>query len=283
MVTVVDAAGFAAGYWGGQSLQERGEALGDDDLRTVTDLLVEQVEFADVIVLNKTDLVDAAGLREAEGAVRALNPRARIVRAVSGVVPLDAVLDTGLFDPEEAARSAGWIRELQGEHTPETEAYGFTSFTYRTAAPFDAERLWQLFHDPATWRGVLRSKGFFWVAQRPLIAFEWAQAGRVSSLRPAGRWWVAMDREEWPSEPGSRPDEAPGWDPVFGDRCQELVFIGQRLDAARIRSSLDACLLPPALVAAGEALWVGLPCPFPESGDGEEDEDEGEDAGDDAA
>jgi G3E family GTPase len=280
MVTVVDAVNFLEAYWAGEGLKERGQALGEDDLRTVTDLLVEQAEFADVIVLNKVDLVDAAGLVAVEGALRALNPRARIVRARFGEVQSSEILGTGLFDYEVAARSAGWIRELAGEHTPESERYGFTSFVYRSKIPFDAERLWALIHSSAAWRGVLRSKGFFWIAARPGVAYEWAQAGKVSSLRPAGRWWAAVDPSQWPQEAESRPDAQPGWDAEFGDRCQELVFIGRALDEAGIRERLDACLLSPALVAAGELLWASLPCPFPEAVEEEdaEEEDDDEDA-----
>ncbi|MEZ4450842.1 MAG: GTP-binding protein [Nannocystaceae bacterium] len=271
MVTVVDASTFTADYWGGEALGERGQALGDDDHRTVTDLLVEQIEFADVLVVNKIDLVAEEALAEVVGALRALNPRAEIVRARQGRVPLDRVLDTGRFDYERAAASAGWIRELQGEHTPETETYGFRSVVYRARAPFDAERVWALIHDGRFWRRILRAKGFFWIAQRPEVAYELAQAGKVSALRPMGRWWAGVDPSQWPAE---RPDAQPGWDPRFGDRVQELVFIGQRLDEASIRRDLDACLLPAALVQAGEAIWRRFPCPFPPI---EEDDDEADD------
>ncbi|MCA9658750.1 MAG: GTP-binding protein [Myxococcales bacterium] len=274
MVTVVDASTFVTDYWGGDALRERGESLGDDDLRTVTDLLVEQVEFADVIVVNKIDLVDEARLREVEGSLRALNPQAKLVRAIRGEVPLAEVLNTGRFDYERAASSAGWIRELQGEHTPETEAYGFSSFTFRAREPFDAARLWALLHDPSFWRGVLRAKGFFWIAPRPALAYELAQAGRVTSLHPAGRWWASVDRRQWPLELAQRPDTQSNWHPAFGDRAQELVFIGQDIDSGRIRRQLLACLLQPALVAAGEAAWMRLPCPFPRpSGDDGEAEE----------
>jgi len=274
MVTVVDASTFVTDYWEGDALHERGESLGDDDLRTVTDLLVEQVEFADVIVVNKLDLVDEARLLEVEGSLRALNPQAKLIRATRGEVPLAEVLNTKMFDYERAASSAGWIRELAGEHTPETEAYGFSSFTFRAHEPFDAERLWTLLHDATFWRGILRAKGFFWIAPQPALAYELAQAGKVTSLNPAGHWWASVSREHWPQDPARLPDAQPTWHPDFGDRVQELVFIGQNIDRERIRRGLHDCLLPPALVAAGEDAWSRLPCPFPtpSSDDGAEED-----------
>ncbi len=264
MVTVVDAASFLRDYNAAEALQERGESLGVEDERTVTDLLIDQVEFADVIVLNKLDLVTDDHAREVEAILRALNPGARIHRTTRGKVPLDRVLDTGLFDYDRAESSAGWIRELQGEHTPETEEYGISSFTYRTSAPFDAEKLWAFFNDDRNWRGVLRSKGFFWVAADHRVAYEWAQAGGVSAVNPAGMWWAAMPREYWDHPEGEHPDQQPGWDPRFGDRHQTLVFIGQQMDEAAVRARLDACLLDEDLAAADSRLWAGRPNPFPE-------------------
>ncbi|NVB37016.1 GTP-binding protein [Pseudenhygromyxa sp. WMMC2535] len=264
MVTVVDAASFLRDYDAAEALDERGESLGEGDHRTVTDLLIDQIEFADVIVLNKLDLVSKNQASEVEAIIRALNPGARVLLATRGQVPLEAVLDTGLFDYDKAASSAGWIRELQGEHTPETETYGISSFTYRASRPFDAEKLWDFFHDPSVWRGVLRSKGFFWIAADHRAAYEWAQAGGVSSVNPAGMWWAAVPREHWPHPEGLRPDEQPGWHPRFGDRAQQLVFIGQGLDEATARARLDACLLDDALASADSRAWSKLPNPFPE-------------------
>jgi len=185
MVTVVDAASFLRDYNAAEALQDRGESLGEEDHRTVTDLLIDQIEFADVIVLNKLDLVGKDQALEVEAIVKAFNPGAKVLMATRGQVPLECVLDTGLFDYEKAAHSAGWIRELQGEHTPETEEYGISSFTYRTSQPFDAEKLWDLLHDDENWRGVLRSKGFFWVAADHRVLYEWSQAGGVINVNPA--------------------------------------------------------------------------------------------------
>ncbi|MFT6396608.1 MAG: G3E family GTPase [Bradymonadia bacterium] len=266
MVTIVDAASFLRDYDAAESLQERGESLGDDDHRTVTDLLVEQIEFADVIVLNKLDLVSNSQALQVEAIIKALNPGARTLMSTRGQVPLDCVLDTGLFNYDEAASSAGWIRELEGNHVPETEEYGIASFTYRTHLPFDAEKLWAFFHEDLNWQNVLRSKGFFWIAAAPDVAYQWAQAGGVSDLNPMGMWWAALPREEWDQQAGERPDEQPSWHPRFGDRCQQLVFIGQQMDEAALRARLDACLLDEELVEAASETWAERKNPFPELG-----------------
>jgi G3E family GTPase len=263
MVTVVDARSFLDEYRRADSLAERGQALGEEDERTVTDLLIDQIEFADVIVLSKVDLVDERRAAEVEAIVSALNPGAKVLRAVRGQVPLEDVLGTGLFDYEKAANSAGWIRELQGQHTPETEEYGIRSFVYRTRRPFDAERLWAFFHDSKNFSGVLRSKGFFWIAAEHGVAYEWAQAGGLTEINPKGMWWAAVPREHWGHPEGARPDESPDWHPRFGDRTQQLVFIGQGLDEAELRGRLDACLLDEALAASDSAAWGALANPFP--------------------
>ena len=203
MVTVVDAASFLRDYNAAEALQDRGESLGEEDHRTVTDLLIDQIEFADVIVLNKLDLVSNDQALEVEAIVKAFNPGAKVLPATHAQIPLECVLDTGLFDYEKAASSAGWIRELQGEHTPETDEYGISSFTYRTSQPFDAEKLWALLHDDENWSGVLRSKGFFWVAADHRILYEWSQAGGVINVNPVGMWWAAVPREHWGHPEGS--------------------------------------------------------------------------------
>lgn len=264
MITVVDAANFLRDYNAAEDLKDRGESLGEEDHRTVTHLLIDQIEFADVIVLNKLDLVSNDHALEVEAVVKALNPGAKILMATRGQVPLECVLDTGLFDYDKAATSAGWIRELQNEHTPETEEYGISSFTYRTSQPFDAVKLWSFLHHGENWRGVLRSKGFFWVAADHRVAYEWAQAGGVSDVNPMGMWWAAIPREHWGHPEGQRPDQRPNWHPRFGDRAQQLVFIGQQMDEVTMRSRLDACLLDRHLVDADSEAWEGLQNPFPE-------------------
>ncbi len=262
MVTVVDANRFLRDYFEAEDLTERGESLGDDDERTVTDLLIDQVEFADVIILNKLDLVSEEEAGEVKAVLEALNPGAQILPTTRGQIPLTNVLDTGLFDYEKAENSAGWIRELQGEHTPETEEYGISSFIYRTSHPFDASKLWEFINDGKAWRGVLRSKGFFWVAADDRVLYELAQAGGVNSVSPAGTWWAAMPREDWGHPEGERPDEKPNWDARFGDRAQQIVFIGQELDEKAIRARLDACLLDEETLANPDE-WGNLDNPFP--------------------
>jgi G3E family GTPase len=243
MVTVVDSESFLEDYLRSEALQARGQALGADDERTVTDLLVEQVEFADVLVLNKADRLSETDLDQLEALLGRLNPRARFVRSEFGRVPLDQVLDTGRFDYEEAERSAGWLRELEAEHTPETNTYGIGSYVFRARRPFDPARLWRCIHATEAFGVLLRSKGLFWIATQPDLAWQWSQAGKVLGVEPAGRWWASLSKAERDaSDPDARPDPS-RWHPTWGDRQQELVFIGQGLDTERIRTTLEECLL----------------------------------------
>lgn len=240
MVTVVDALNFLADYASEDMLQQRGETLGDDDTRTVVDLLIEQVEFCDVIVLNKTDLVSPADLQRLQGMLQALNPRARIVHGQFGQVPLRHILNTGLFDFEAAADAPGWLQELRGEHVPETAEYGINSFVYRTAQPLHPQRFWECIH--REWPGVVRSKGWFWLATRPQFAGSWSQAGAASRHGPAGHWYAAVPQEHWPQEPQAVAQILEDWHPQFGDRQQELVLIGIDMDQPALTAMLDACL-----------------------------------------
>jgi G3E family GTPase len=258
MVTVVDAKGFLGMYDASQRLVDRGEGATPNDDRTVTDLLIDQVELADVIVVNKTDVATEDEVAKLEGVLAHFNPGATLVRSVRGQVPLDLVLDTKRFDLESARKSAGWLRELEGEHVPETVEYGISSFVYRARAPFDPKKLLALINNNAFWQRVLRSKGFFWIATRAHVVYAWGQAGAVRSADPVGVWHAG-----WPS--GERPAEVPAerWDERFGDRAQELVFIGIGMDEAAIRKRLDACLVDPALAASGPKSWALLEDPFP--------------------
>ncbi len=264
MVTVVDAQNFLKDYREAEDLKDRGQALDETDERTVTDLLIEQVEFANVLVLNKKDLIGADDQRELEEILRRLNPGAKLVSTSHGKVALDTVLDTGMFDYDEAAASAGWIKELQGEHTPETEEYGINSFVYENPRPFDAEKLAAFFEDQEIWEDVLRSKGFFWVTADHRAVYEWAQAGGCCNVNPAGMWWASVPREHWDFPAGQRPDEQPNWDARYGDRLQQLVFIGHRLDEPMIRAYLDNCLVSEEVADAGSEAWKDLHNPFPE-------------------
>ena len=266
MVTVVDGLNFLSDYQASQALQERGQALGEDDERTVTDLLIEQIEFADVLVLNKLDLIDEAARQELSAVLKALNPGALQIEAVRGQVDPHKLLNTGRFDMEVASQQAGWMRELEGHHTPETLEYGISSFVYRARMPFHPERLWATLNEPTRWLGMLRSKGFFWVASRPANAYEWAQAGSVSEVKVMGYWWAAIPRDQWELPEGELPVDPSQWDERFGDRRQELVFIGQRVDEAAWRQALDACLLTEEEFSRGKNYLNALPNPFPEAG-----------------
>jgi G3E family GTPase len=268
MVTVVDAAGFLHEYATGEGLRERGVAAGPDDERTVTDLLVDQVEFADVIVISKIDLVGSDELARLEGVLHHLNPAARLVRACEGRVDLRAVLDTGLFDGEQAARHAGWARELAGQHTPEVETYQIKSFVYRARRPFHPARLRALLG--CEWPGVLRSKGFFWLASRMTEVGLWSQAGSMCRLSRAGFWWAAVSAAAWPTTPETVAEIRTRWCEPYGDRQQELVLIGIGMNEATLRADLDRCLLDDAEFAAGPDAWAMLDDPFPPWGGGPE-------------
>lgn len=263
MVTVVDAKHFLDDWESEEDLRARQAALGDDDERTVADLLVEQIEFANVLVLSKTDLVSEEDVRRLEGMLRQLNRDAKLVRADHGKLPLEAVLGTGLFDFERAAQAPGWLAELRGEHVPETIEYGIGSFVYRARVPFHPARFWELLHEPAFWSSTLRSKGFFWLASRPEITAVWSQAGSSASAKPAGYWYAAVPRVDWPEDPGLHEQLARDWQEPWGDRRQELVFIGTELDEPGMRQQLDAALLTAEELAAGQAGWASYPDPFP--------------------
>lgn len=226
----------------------------------MADLLIEQVEFCDVIVLNKTDLIDTADQERLAGILRQLNPRARIVEARFGQVPLDAVLDTGLFDFDAAADAPGWLGELRGEHTPETEEYGIASFVYRARRP-------SIRSASLNWRSgngrACCAQGLFLAGQPPGHAQLWSQAGAVCRHELAGQWWATTPREHWPQDEDSLRQIESHWLDGIGDARQELVLIGIAMNEAELRRQLDACLLDEAEMAAGPAAWALLPDPFP--------------------
>lgn len=263
MVTVVDAVNFSVDLDEADDLQARGESLGEEDERTVSDLLVDQVEFADVIILNKIDMVSIEERERLEHALRQLNRHAEIIDAKFSEVPLEKVVGTGHFDFERAAQSPGWLAELRGEHTPETEEYGIGSFVYRARRPFHPARFAEALKDE--WRGnVLRSKGFFWLATRPDAVGEWAQAGGIVRHGPAGIWWADAPREDWPTDPEQRARIEAEFKGEFGDRRQEIVFIGQNLEADHTRETLDKCLLSDEEMAMGVEQWKRFEDPFPQ-------------------
>ncbi|APR37204.1 zinc metallochaperone GTPase ZigA [Paraburkholderia sp. SOS3] len=261
MVTVVDAYHFARDYGSHDFLAERGETMGDEDRRTVVDLLTEQVEFCDVIVLNKTDRVSASELERLKGVLRALNGRAQIVESSFGRVPVDRVLNTGLFDFEAAAQAAGWLKEMRGEHIPESEQYGIVSFVYRARRPFHPQRFFDWIQQE--WPGVVRSKGYFWLASRHDLVGEWSQAGAISRHHRAGTWWAAVPKASWPQSPEALEIIQRRSEPPYGDRQQELVLIGTGMNEATLRAAFDACLLDDDELALGAKEWLRFDDPFP--------------------
>ncbi len=243
MVTVVDAAQLLSQYQSTEFLADRGQVAGPEDRRAVVQLLADQIEFADVVVLNKLDVATPAQVAAAYSVVRALNARATIVEAEFGMVPLAQVLGTGRFDFQAAKEHPLWYRELANfaDHRPETDTYGISSLVYRNRRPFHPQR----FHDflNSEWPGVLRAKGRFWLASRPSWVGHLSQAGALVRHEAGGFWWAAVAPEQWPVDAEWKRWRESIWDPVFGDRTQELVFIGVGIDAGRLRSQIDACLL----------------------------------------
>jgi len=262
LVTVVDAENFRRDYRGADSLQSRGESAGEEDERTMADLLVEQIEWANVVVISKCDLVPADEVIAVEGIVRALNPEAKVVRAKMGAVDPKLILNTGLFDMEQAEASPAWIKELNGEHTPETEEYGIASFVFLNPRPFHPGRINAFFH--AEHRGLVRSKGFFYVGSRMERVFQWSQAGGSGRYEVFGRWWDSVPRNEWPDDPETLDIIKKDWDPHWGDRRQMLVFIGVGLDREGMEAKLHDCLLTDAEIAKGKSAFEGIADPFAE-------------------
>jgi G3E family GTPase len=261
MVTVVDAFNFLRDYGSRDTLIERGEAMGDADDRTVVDLINEQIEFCDVIVVNKADMVSADDLQRLIAMLTTLNPRAKIVPAEFGKVELGQVLGTGLFNFEQAEQAPGWMKELRGEHVPETEEYGISSFVYRARRPFHPERFKQLID--SEWPGVVRSKGMFWLASRYDFAGNWSQAGAICRNELAGKWWAAVPKERWPENADWRQSIKRYFEGDHGDRRQEIVLIGMGMDQAKITAMFDACLLTNEEMRLGKIGWKQLADPFP--------------------
>lgn len=262
MVTVVDGVNFLRDLHEAEALAERGESLGEDDERSVTDLLIDQVEFADVILVSKIDLISSAEREELLALLARLNPQAEVLPMVMGRVPLAKILDTGRFDFERAAQAPGWLAELRGEHVPETEEYGIASTAWRARRPLHPQRFHDFLHREWDNGRLLRSKGWFWLASRPEEAGSWSQAGGLMRHGYAGRWWHAVPREQWPQDAESQAAILAHWQDRCGDRRQELVFIGQHVDFARLHAELDACLLSEAEMALGEQAWLALDDPF---------------------
>ena len=261
MVTVVDAASLMNDYSSVDFLRDRGESLGEDDDRTLVDLLVDQMEFADVIIVNKCDIVTNDQKDLVTKIIKAQNPEAQIIYTDHGKVELDSIMGTGLFDYEKAQGMAGWYQALMGDHTPETEEYGISHFIYRSQRPFHPERFYNF--TKMAHPGVIRSKGFFWLASRMHWVGEFAVAGSLLKHQAAGKWWANIPKENWPQDPMWVAMIQKIWNPPYGDRRQEMVFIGTGMDEAALRQQLDHCLLTDAEMNEGHEKWQDYQDPFP--------------------
>ncbi|MCD8483506.1 MAG: zinc metallochaperone GTPase ZigA [Verrucomicrobia bacterium] len=263
MVTVVDAANFERDFQSPQRLLDRGQAVGEEDTRSVVDLLVEQVEFANVIVLNKIDRVDEAAKQRVLGIIKSINRKAEIIETVRSQLDPRAILGAGRFSLDEAETLPDWLKVIHGEPVPETEEYGIGNFVYRARRPFHPQRLhaWMA----KDWPGVIRSKGFFWLATRSDYVGLWSRAGIQSDVQMAGKWFAAVPRQSWPDDPEELALVKRNWQEPHGDRRQEMVVIGYvaKMDEADLRAAFDACLLTDEEMQGGEPLWKTFRDPFP--------------------
>ena len=260
MVTVVDAFNFLKGFSSQETLATLNQQAGEDDERALVDLLTEQVEFADVIILNKTDLVTDEQKNQIRGVIKSLNPEAEIIESCFGIVPLNRVLNTELFNLETAREAAGW---LQAYHTPHSEAdeYGVSSFIYRARRPFHPDKIHHFLHQDLP--GIVRAKGFFWIASQPDFVLYWSLAGAIGRYEAAGRWWAATPKNRWPDDKELRQQALQHFEGNFGDRRQEIVFIGMHMNEKSIRQKLDDCLLSDTEMNLSMPEWQDLKDPFP--------------------
>ena len=245
MVTVVDAANLIKNYSSTDFLKDKGEVAGEADERTLVDLLVEQIEFANVILLNKVDLVSDKELKIIRAVIRGLNAKAKIIETNHSKVAMNEVMNTNLYDLKEAQNHPLWAQELYNpdDHTPETEEYGVTSFVYRARDPFDPEKIHSFFNQE--WPGVIRAKGFFWISSRPNFVGEVSQAGAFVRHQGIGKWWAAVNEEQWPDDKSFRLNINKIWAKGYGDRRQEIVFIGLKneMNESLIKNKLDGFLI----------------------------------------
>ena len=263
MVTVVDARNFLNDYQSIEELRDRGIGLDDDDDRDIARLLIDQIEFANVILLNKTDLVSKEEVGQLLAVLRKLNPQAIVLPTQHGNVSLKEILNTGRFQLDWAESLDDWQSVPRGSETPESDEYGISSFVYRARRPFHPQRFWDFWMEGDHAPNILRSKGHFWLATRNHIAGFWSQAGQVLAAEPGGTWWAETPREEWPVDDQELISELNSvWDEIWGDRRQELVIIGQDLDSAAMTAALNSCLLNDQEMQSGPASWSALPDPF---------------------
>lgn len=260
MVTVVDCLNFLPDYEEGSELKARDLQLDNEDERTISDLLIDQVEFADVIILNKIDLITADELNELQSVIHHLNPVAKLILSEQGKVPLKEILDTNRFDFQKAAEAPGWMQEMRGEHIPETEEYGISSFVFRARRPFHPERLADFLN--SDWVGVVRSKGVMWFANYMNQSVDWSQAGGASNIGLSASWWAAIPEEEWPADADTLQDLKDDWQEPWGDRRQEIVFIGRKMDRQYIEDKLRNALLTPDEMELGPDKWKTFSDPY---------------------
>lgn len=261
MVTVVDALNFLDEFHNAEALREKGLAVSEDDDRTIANLFIDQIEFANVIIINKCDLVTDEGVDELASILRSFNRDAKILRSEHSKVPLKEVIETGLFDFEKAAEAPGWLKVMRGEEESEVDEYGIGSFSFKSNRPFHPERLWRVLQ--TSMGGVLRSKGFFWLATRPDWIGNWSQAGLSFTIGAMGKWWAAVPRSEWPQDPMSRDSVLKDWNEEFGDRKNVVVFIGQEVDEAALTKALTSALLTDEELKLPRDAWQTFTDPFP--------------------
>ena len=263
MVTVVDSVNFLKDYDEAKYLQDTGESLGEDDERSVADLLVDQIEFADVILISKTDLASKEEIKKVIGIIKSLNTSAKIFPIANGQIEVDEILDTNLFDFVKARQAPGWLKEMRGEHIPETEEYGISSFSYVARRPFYPDKFYNFLHGTKQYGKLIRSKGYFWLGSRLEYAGQWSQAGGIARYGFAGMFWKATPKDNWPTDKESLSTIMSQWEEPFGDMRQELVFIGQGLDKEKMISDLDECLVSEDDLLKGEEFWTTMNDPFP--------------------
>lgn len=245
MISVVDGANLLRNYSSIDFLKDKGESLGEDDDRTLVNLLVDQIEFANVIIINKIDLISQEELEMVRSVIKGLNCRAKVIETVHSQVDINEVMNTNLFDIEEAQKNPLWAQELYNfkDHTPETEEYGIESFVYKARAPFDPKKVHEYFNKE--WPGVIRSKGFFWIASRPDFVAEISQAGAFVRYQKIGKWLASVPKTQWPK--GQEFDDTikEHWNEDYGDRRQQIVFIGLKdeMNQEEIKQKLDECLV----------------------------------------
>ncbi len=261
MVTVVDAVNLLRDFSSHDFLTDRGESLGDEDDRSLVSLLTEQIEFADVVILNKVTDAGPAPTASARQIIRSLNGDAKIIETDHSDVPAESILDTGLFDFDTAHEHPMWAKELYGfaNHTPEDEEYGISSFVFHAQAPFHPQKLYEVLNGDLP--GVIRAKGHFWLATRPEWAAEFSLAGSLSSVSPLGLWWASLPEERLPTHPEAQAEIARNWVEPWGDRRQEMVFIGVGLEREAISARLNDALMKVSEFKPDE--WIDLPDPFP--------------------